>query len=193
MKYITLALTMALSLLFYGCNDDLDKRATLTFIGDSLIARWDLQESFSSFATTNLGQSGAGIDYIESHAGTMVGRNIVVIIGTNDSWKMSDQYRDEYAKQYINAIIALNANKIYLYSVLPRDFDGDPDLINDDIDAFNKIIMNAVSQYSNIKYLNVYNDFIGNDGMIKEEYYSDRLHLSIPGYETLTNKLMQEF
>lgn len=179
--------------LFTACNDELDKRTTLTFIGDSIIARWDLQQNFSSYATTNLGKSGAGIDYIESLHGTMHGRNIVVMIGTNNWSMMAPETRDEYADRYLNAILALNAERIYLYSVLPRNFGTESADTNDYIQAFNSIIKSKIVDYKQIVYLDVYDEFIDVNGNIKPELYNDGLHLSFVGYEILSNKLSDLF
>jgi len=184
------ALMTLIGLLFAGCNDELDERTTLHFIGDSLVARWDLQGSFSSLATYNHGLSGSGISYIERLAGSMSGKNVVVITGTNDNRMMTDDIqRREYASRYIAAIEALGAAHIYLYEVLPRDFDGDRADINNDISAFNSEIRDMLRGSDHITYLTAYDDFIGNDGKIIVEYYSDRLHLSPQGYERLSQKL----
>lgn len=190
MKNIILSIIVAISCgILSGCNDELDRRTTLTFVGDSLIARWDLQQYFSSFVTTNMGKSGAGLDYIFSLKGTMTGRNIVVMIGTNNSYEMTAGKREAYAERYIEAILALNADTVYLYSVLPRYCSGDAPNINDNIKAFNEIVKLKVAEYRHIAYIEVYDEFIGDYHGINPQYYNDGLHLSFAGYEILHNKL----
>lgn len=186
MKFFSFFMFFLVSTALCACNDDLDRE--LYFTGDSIIARWDLAESFPSYICHNDGRSGAGIDYIESLSGAYTGKDVVVMIGTNNSSLMTPQLRDEYAHRYVDAIMALNARHLYLYSVLPRDFDNDYELINSDIAIFNDLVYNLVHNIPNISYLNVYNSFIY-DGKPNPQFYSDGLHLSLYGYEILKSAL----
>lgn len=175
-----------------GCNSRLDDETTLSFIGDSNIARWDLQNSFSSWITYNLGVSASGIDYIEEMAGKLAGRNAVVLFGTNDNYLLIDpDSRRDYEARYIDAILNLGADKVYLYEVLPRNFTGEGPLINQCIMEFNKDICDMVSVYPQIVYLKVFDDFIEKDGDLRWEYYNDGLHLSPQGYEILASALFK--
>lgn len=174
-----------------GCNDELDRKTTLTFVGDSLIARWDLQASFSSLATTNRGISGSGIAYIERIAGEMRGKNIVVLIGTNDSYMMIPSAREAYADRYLAAIDALGADRVYLYEVLPRDFYFDTQETNRDIAAFNSLVRSKLENYPRITYVPVYDLFLADDGNVNVEYYTDMLHLSPQGYQILSARLFE--
>lgn len=184
-------LVLAVSLLS-ACDSQLDEETTLSFVGDSIIARWDLQSSFSSWITYNLGVSGSGIGYIEDLSGRMTGRNVVLLIGTNDSRLMADpETRREYEEKYVDAIVGLRAEKTYLFEVLPRDFSGDDPAVNDHIRAFNEEIAAKISAFPSITYLKVYDDFTGADGKIREEYYNDGLHLSPQGYEILASCLFK--
>ena len=192
MKIRILSLLLAASALLTGCDSELDKRTTLSFIGDSIIARWDLQDSFSSLITYNLGQSGAGISYIESYAGRLGGRNIVVMTGTNDNTLMAaPDSRRAYAERYIAALEATGAAHIYLYEVLPRGFHNDRPGTNDDIRAFNAEVRRLIDGRSDIDYIDVYSLFLGDDAKIYSEYYNDGLHLSPQGYEVLTSRLFR--
>ena len=177
-------------LIFCSCNSSLDRKTTLTFVGDSIIARWDLQCYFSSLITYNEGKSGAGISYIESLEGKMVGQNIVVLIGTNDHLMMrNENERKAYGQRYIEAINRMGANTIYLYEVLPRDFNNVNGALNADIESFNNEIYNLIAGNPKIHYIHVYNHFMGKDGRIIQEYYNDGLHLSHRGYGILSNAL----
>lgn len=183
-------LPILLLIIFCGCNPNLDKKTTLTFVGDSIIARWDLQSSFSSLITYNKGVSGVGISYIESLAGKMVGQNVVVLIGTNDHLMMKNENdRRVYEQRYIEAVNRMGAKKVYLYEVLPRDFNNENKSLNEDIESFNKEINAMISDYPNIHYIHVYNYFMDKDGRIIQEYYNDGLHLSNRGYVILSNAL----
>lgn len=189
-KLLTIFCALA-AILLTGCDNELDERTTLTFIGDSFVARWDLQNSFSSLATTNMGRSGAHIDYIEQHAGQMTGKNVVVIIGTNESFLMAENMRDGYVDKYLSAILGLDAKKVYLYDVFPRAFAGDRGTINSDIRAFNAVIAEKVKSYPQITYLQVYDLLAGDHDGINPEYYMDGLHINPQGYEILADKLFK--
>ena len=104
-----------------SCSTEEDRH--LVFIGDSIIARWDLEESFPSYVVENKGISGSGIETIANYANKYNGKDIVVMVGTNDLYDFDDSTMIEYAKSYLAQIIETNAKTIYLYSILPRSFD----------------------------------------------------------------------
>ena len=190
-KVKLLLLFVALSL--GACNSDLDKSTTLTFTGDSIIARWDLQSYFSSLITYNKGRSGAGIPYIESMAEQMKGKNVVVMIGTNDSFMMRDAAtRAEYVDRYVSAINALGADRVYLFEVLPRAFVIDDEYTNQDIRNFNAEVAEKIKDYGNFVYLKVYDKFLDKNNRIIYGYFSDGLHLRPEGYEVLRNALFNK-
>ena len=184
LKYLLMAL-MAFAV--SSCKDE-EADFTLNFIGDSLVARWDLPAYFPSRQVHNYGLGGAGIDYFSQYAGRFVGQTVVVEIGTNDAWQMNPQGIDDYARRYMEAVTGLGAKRVYLFSLLPRDFKGDPTDINETIENFNSIIREKVKAYPQITYLDVYPDFML-DGKPNPGLYNDRLHLSPAGYEILTRAL----
>lgn len=186
LKYLFVCLIIALTMI--SCDRDEDR--AIYFVGDSIIARWDLSESFPSRRVVNDGRSGAGIDYIESLSGKYVARTVVVMIGTNDSYFMTSETREEYALRYVRAIDALGASHVYLFSVLPRDFKGDLHDINSDIEAFNSIVKGLVASIRSITYIDAYDCFMHN-GKIDSQLYSDGLHMSQYGYEVLTSLILE--
>lgn len=191
MKYLhEILVAFAVLFLLSSCSDDV-KDARLDFVGDSIVARWDLAEYFPSRLVYNYGKSGAGIEYLESLAGRFAGRNVVVMIGTNNNYLFVEPDREDYARRYVDAITALDAKRVYLYSVLPRDFTSDRDDVNDDIAEFNAVVKHIVESMPAIVYMDVYDDFL-HDGKIDFQLYSDKLHLSPYGYEILTKTLLEE-
>lgn len=184
---LKILLTSVLSLLLCACEDD---SCRLTFIGDSMIERWDTSSFFPSYEVYNLGVSGAGITLIENKNGSFSGETVVVMIGTNNSIYMHDQMREEYVTRYCNAILGLNADKVYLFSVLPRKAKNDREDINSDILKFNVAVRTRIQEHGNIIYIDAYHDFL--DGQnIDSSYYVDGLHLNTSGYEILTSKLFE--
>lgn len=176
-----------ITLIALSCEDE-EADATLDFIGDSLVAGWDLPAYFPSRIVQNYGKNGATIDYLEQYAGSFVGRTVVVEIGTNDSWQMAPQHVEAYSRRYIEAVVGLGAKKVYLFSVLPRDLKNDAPDTNRNVLNFNAIIKQKVKGYPQITYLDVYPDFL-HHGKPNPGLYKDGLHLSPPGYEILSAAL----
>ena len=186
-KYLKYLFILLIAAIAPACEDK-EADTTLDFIGDSLVARWDLPAYFPSRMVENYGKSGATIDYLEQYAGHFVGRIVVIEIGTNDSWQMAPQHVEAYSRRYIEAVIGLGAKRVYLYSVLPRDFENDAPDTNRNILNFNAIIKQKVKEYPQITYLDVYPGFLL-DGKPNPGSYNDRLHLSPAGYEILSAAL----
>lgn len=170
-----------------NCNDN-GTVLRLDFIGDSIIARWDIDEYFPTWQVNNYGVSGAGIDYIEGNAGRFVGKQVVVVIGTNDINHMTPDRIEKYAERYMSAIEGLGASKVYLYSLHLRNFSSDRSDVNTDVVDFNECIRAKVSEVTSIVYLDVYNDFFYG-GEPNPRLYYDRLHLNPYGYEILVSAL----
>ena len=169
-----------------SCEEE-DKR--LTFIGDSIVARWDLEVSFPSYVVENKGVSGSGIASFENYAHKFSGEDIVVIIGTNDLGRITDETMASYARKYVQQIIATDAHEIYLYSILPRNFKSDSPTVNEKIRELNALIKKEAEGYANIVYIDAFTRFINKD-KIEMQYSYDGLHLSPYGYEILSEFLI---
>ena len=183
-----LSLLIICIFLFPSCEDI--EKDTYIFVGDSIIARWPLDEFFPSRLVYNYGKSGAGISYIAELNNQFNGNDVVVMIGTNDNNQFFTEEVDSYIKNYLDAIEKLTDRRIYLFSVLPREFNNDAEDVNAKIENFNKKTQELTIHYPGITYIDVYNDFM--DGQhINYQYYSDGLHLNIYGYEILTSQLLQ--
>lgn len=191
MKHLkNLLLLLAILPMFYSC-DEPQKDPYLIFIGDSIVARWDVQESFPSYNVYNRAKGGSGVMYIEENSGLCSDKWVVILTGTNDSALYRDEFREAYVERYLAAINGLDAEKIFLFSVLPRDFKTDNDGLNDEILKFNSEVEAIVADNPKVAYINVYDDFLDNDNLI-EGYYSDGLHLTSAGYELLTTELLRK-
>ncbi len=165
----------------------------LYFVGDSHVARWDLKQWFAACVTHNEGVSGSGIDYIESRVGEYNGCDVVVVTGTNDLWSMSVAEEDKYVERYITALKGLNAGHIYLFSIFPRGsryVEGEF-TSNERIARLNNKIQAEVALLSGITYIDVFALLLRN-GTLHDAYTYDGLHLSIEGYELITNQLKKQ-
>lgn len=171
-----------------SCENDLDK--AYYFIGDSIIARWPLDETLPSQLVHNYGKSGAGIDYLNDFSGQFFNKDVVVMIGTNDIRMLNNEVIDSYADTYMQTISSLTDKKIYLFSILPRQFNNDNADINEKISLLNSKIKGLLSNYPKVVYIDVYDEFIDGEH-INYQYYSDGLHLNTYGYEILSYYLLK--
>lgn len=168
-------------------SDSLDKK--INFIGDSIVARWDVNQSFPSRLVSNSGVGGSGIQLIEAHTGAFGDENVVVLSGTNDHTMLrSASQRHDYANRFAEAALRLSTGRVFVFSVLPRDFQGDREDINADILAYNEVLKEVLAEQSRIMYIDVYHLFMDGES-INLKYYSDGLHLNEAGYEILTASL----
>lgn len=172
-----------------GCTTDLED-PLMDFVGDSIVARWDVNQDFPSYYVYNYGVGGSGIKLLESYGSKFSGKDIVVISGTNDNHRFIAERRDEYVREYVSVILGMTDKRIFLFSVLPRDFPGDRPEVNNDIEAFNSAVRSQVEKVGRVTYLDVFHEFM-DAGSIRHEYFSDGLHPNSIGYEILTQKLLK--
>ncbi|MBQ8423205.1 MAG: hypothetical protein IJY36_02945 [Coprobacter sp.] len=167
-----------------GCCKD--ESRWVTFIGDSEIARWDLQYYFPTLLTENMGLSGSGIKYLENCAGSINGRIAVVLCGTND---ISAEHIEpaEYASLFLEAVKNLAARHTYIISVLPREFKGDSVNINEKIALLNENIKIG-ADVQGFTYIDIY-PLLLKDGTLNRQYSYDGLHLNDLGYEVMSHEL----
>lgn len=183
-----LRLLTAMMAILTACANDFNTQE-MYFIGDSLVARWDLQQSFPFWVTHNDGVSGAGIEYIESRNGAYKDKSVVVLIGTNDISGLKEEELDDYCERHVNAIVGLQADRTYLISIPPRQFTYDRNGLNDFIKKANSAIKERIKSMSDVRYIDVY-DAMSRHGTINMEYSYDGLHLNIYGYEVVTKIIM---
>lgn len=173
---------LVLSLFFSSC-EKADEETIYAFIGDSEVARWDLQQWFPSLTSENYGKGGSGLKYIQEHNGSMKGKSVVIEFGTNDI-KLFDE---TYATQYVEAVAALQAEEVYLISMFPRAREGDREEVNTIIEDMNHQIEKLSSSYG-WHYMNVFPLLLDGEDL-NWNYYTDGLHLSALGYELVSNEL----
>lgn len=172
-----------------ACDKDED---TYSFIGDSIVTRWDLQASFPTLITRNLGKSGSGVAYLEASHGKLKGEIATVICGTNDYRSItSDEAAADYATRYVAALDGLGAKRLYVFPVLPRAFKSDDAMTLPTIEKLNKAIESELTAAGNpsIIYLNVYSKFLNDKGSLNMNLSYDGLHLNPQGYEILSSEL----
>lgn len=183
------ALFVLLSLFsLFACseNDDMDVR--LCFVGDSMVANWDVERSFPNRITENRGRDGIGISELSELSSIGDGKDVVVLIGTNDiGATMSEQEVAIYVDGYLKAVADLGGKRVFLLSVLPTaDLDK-----NRRIECFNEQVAAKVSVSSKFVYINCYETFL-QDEVLREDLSRDGTHLNDYGYVLLSDKLKEK-
>ena len=180
-----------LCLSFTSCDKDDTNDIKLTFIGDSEVARWDVNYFFPTYHTENKGISGAGIIDIEKMENAAQDGYAVIILGTNDIHALSMEKLQGYASRYVAALEQLKGKRTFLFSIFPRSFANDQPGLNTIIKTLNAIIKEKCQSIPGFTYLDVYSKLEYEDG-IHPEYSYDGLHLSKQGYELISNALKKE-
>jgi lysophospholipase L1-like esterase len=172
----------------------------IIFIGDSITHFWEESQAWTALnreyngKTTNLGFSGDQTQHVIwrlENGEFPVGINpeyVVLMIGTNNGNK------PESIAAGIGEIVKIitansPATKIILLSILPRGSG------NDDGNTARNNAVNAIiakyDGYSKIKYLDIGQYYVNNNGALENELFTDRLHLTWAGYNLWKEKIME--
>lgn len=168
-------------LLLCACNGDDEADRKLVFMGDSMVANWDVEACFPNRITENMGVDGIGIAQL-GHT-TAEGQTVVVLIGTNDlHGGMTEARLSDYCEQYINTVAGLGGSPTLVISVLPTHDKAK----NETIVKFNRKVKSLMNSNMKIVYVDCY-DIFCNDGALREELSRDGLHLNDYGYMILSD------
>lgn len=187
-----ISMAFAVSISMISCNSEREENdPQLTFIGDSEVARWDVKAFFPEYHTVNKGLSGAGVADIEKMQNAAQDTYAVIILGTNNIHSLTIEMLSEYADRYVTALERLNGKRTFVFSIFPRNFEGDIPGMNIIIKILNAIIKEKCLSIPSFTYIDVYSALEMGDG-INPEYSYDGLHLSKQGYELITWELKKE-
>ena len=173
----------------------------IIFIGDSIVEYFPLQELLGTTKTiVNRGirgyQTGLLLDNLDAHLYGDAVDQIVILIGTNDIGKdipMNEALNNlESVIQTISRDYPLS--QIKLVSILPvnegEDFKQTVYIrTNEKIKAWNQAYQDLASAYMQVEYIPVFDSFLDEAGQLKPTYTTDGLHLSVAGYQVLSNVL----
>ena len=173
----------------------------IIFIGDSIIEYYPLQELLGTSKTiVNRGirgyQTGLLLDNLDAHLYGDAVDQIVILIGTNDIGKdipMSQTLTNlESVIQTISRDCPLS--QIKLVSILPvnegEDFKQTVYIrTNEKIKAWNQAYQDLASAYMQVEFVPVFENLLDQKSQLKSDFATDGLHLSVSGYQALSNTL----
>ena len=173
----------------------------IIFIGDSIVEYYPLQELLGTAKTiVNRGirgyQTGLLLDNLDAHLYGDAVDQIVLLIGTNDIGKGIPM--NEALDNLEGVIQSLNRDyplsQIKLVSILPVN-EGEEYKqtvyirTNEKIREWNQAYETLASAYMQVDFLPIYDSLTNSEGQLKSAYTTDGLHLSVAGYQALSDAL----
>ena len=173
----------------------------IIFIGDSIIEYYPLQELLGTSKTiVNRGIRGYQTrllrENLDAHLYGDAVDQIVLLIGTNDIGKdvpMTETLNNlESVIQSISRDYPLS--QIKLVSILPVNEEEDFKQTvyirtNEKIKVWNQAYQELASAYMQVEYVSVFDKLLDQEGQLKSDYTTDGLHLSVSGYQALSETL----
>ena len=173
----------------------------MIFIGDSIVEYYPLQELLGTTKTiVNRGirgyQTGLLLDNLDAHLYGDAVDQIVLLIGTNDIGKdvsmnetldNLERVIQSIAREYplsqikLLSILPVNEGEEYKQTVYIRT--------NEKIREWNQAYEALVSAYMQVDFLPIYDSLADSEGQLQSAYTTDGLHLSVAGYQALSEAL----
>ena len=173
----------------------------IIFIGDSIVEYYPLQELFGVAKTiVNRGirgyQTGLLLENLDAHLYGDAVDQIVLLIGTNDIGKdvsMNDALDNlerviqSIAREYplsqikLLSILPVNEGEKYKQTVYIRT--------NEKIREWNQAYEALASAYMQVDFVPIYDSLTDSKGQLQSAYTTDGLHLSVAGYQALSDAL----
>ena len=174
---------------------------SIIFIGDSIIEYYPLQELLGTSKTiVNRGirgyQTGLLLKNLDAHLYGDAVDQIVLLIGTNDIGKDVPMMEALNNLESVIQIISRDypLSQIKLVSILPvNESENFKQTVyirkNDTIKAWNQAYQELASAYMQVEYVSVFDKLLDQEGQLKSDYTTDGLHLSVSGYQALSDAL----
>lgn len=173
----------------------------IIFIGDSIVEYYPLQELFGVAKTiVNRGirgyQTRLLLENLDAHLYGDAVDQIVLLIGTNDIGKdvsMNDALDNlerviqSIAREYplsqikLLSILPVNEGEKYKQTVYIRT--------NEKIREWNQAYEALASAYMQVDFVPIYDSLTDSKGQLQSTYTTDGLHLSVAGYQALSEAL----
>ena len=175
----------------------------IIFIGDSIVEYYPLQELLGkSKIMVNRGirgyQTRLLLDNLDAHLFGDAVDQIVLLIGTNDIGKdipinealdNLERVIQSIARDYplsqikLLSILPVNEGEKYKQTVYIRT--------NEKIREWNQAYEALVSAYMQVDFVPIYDSLTDSEGQLKKDYTTDGLHLSVAGYQALSEALKE--
>ena len=173
----------------------------IIFIGDSIVEYYPLQELFETAKTiVNRGirgyQTRLLLENLDAHLYGDAVDQIVLLIGTNDIGK--DVPMNESLDNLERVIQSINRDyplsQIKLLSILPVNEEEKYKQTvyirtNEKIREWNQAYEALASAYMQVDFVPVYDSLTDSEGQLQSVYTTDGLHLSVAGYQALSDAL----
>ena len=186
---------------YRGLNQISVLEPDIIFIGDSIVEYYPLQELFGTAKTiVNRGirgyQTRLLLENLDAHLYGDAVDQIVLLIGTNDIGKdipMNEALNNlerviqSIARDYplsqikLLSILPVNEGERYKQTVYIRT--------NEKIREWNQAYEALASVYMQVDFVPVYDSLTDTEGQLKKDYTTDGLHLSVAGYQALSEAL----
>ena len=173
----------------------------MIFIGDSIVEYYPLQELLGTAKTiVNRGirgyQTGLLLDNLDAHLYGDAVDQIVLLIGTNDIGKdipmnealdNLERVIQSIAREYplsqikLVSILPVNEGEEYKQTVYIRT--------NEKIREWNQAYEALASAYMQVDFVPIYDSLTDSEGQLQSTYTTDGLHLSVAGYQALSDAL----
>ena len=173
----------------------------IIFIGDSIVEYCPLQELVGTTKTiVNRGirgyQTGLLLDNLDAHLYGDAVDQIVLLIGTNDIGKdvsmnetldNLERVIQSIAREYplsqikLVSILPVNEGEEYKQTVYIRT--------NEKIREWNQAFESLAAAYIQVDFVPIYDSLTDSEGQLKKDYTTDGLHLSVAGYQVLSEAL----
>ena len=173
----------------------------MIFIGDSIVEYYPLQELLGTTKTiVNRGirgyQTRSLLENLDAHLYGDAVDQIVLLIGTNDIGKdipmnealdNLERVIQSIARDYplsqikLLSILPVNEGEKYKQTVYIRT--------NEKIREWNQAYEALASAYMQVDFVPVYDSLTDTEGQLKKDYTTDGLHLSVAGYQALSEAL----
>ena len=194
-----LLLSFSFMIAFGGCSFE-KSEDELCFVGDSITYLWDVEYYFPNYIVHKHAVSGAGLKQMDTwNVSDCKGRTTVLLIGTNDVgyWKSTtkdiEYLHEEYKDRFIKSAKRIEADPLIVLSILPRNFWGDEEpSVNENIEIQNRILRMALErEIRNSRFVDVFDLFLDDGFIIREDLFKDGLHPNDEGYEILSRKIQE--
>ena len=169
-------------------NSDLNSAESIVFVGDSITAGGDWQKWFPEYRVAVEATPGDATDRLNERLPAIIElqpETLAILIGAND---FGQSRSVEYVVRSIEYFLAMvrqdvPGSRTLVQSILPRGRE-----YAQDIREANRHLR-QYAQNVHAQYLDLWATMATDDGELKPEYTTDRLHLTPEGYEAWLSEL----